>query len=258
MLPRHELEKNLMYGRSRDLGTPLEQVMSAILHAEGPQLSGISLFRSEQRAFTDQERDTLQSLLPALRNAVRNCSAFGAATSRATLLESALEQQGLAALVLASPAHELARTAGATQLLEKWFTPPATRGGLPQALLNTAQQLWAQPETAVGPRRVLASRAERQLIATAHWARRAEQLCLVLVLAENQLTPALPEQWRARLTKRELEITAQLIEGHDNRYIAELLGVSLYTAKTHIGRVYQKLGFEQRAQLIAAAHRLVT
>jgi DNA-binding NarL/FixJ family response regulator len=259
MLPRAELETNLMYRRARDFGTPLEQVMSAMLQVGPERSSGISLFRGERRAFSNAERDTLQSLLPALRSAVRNCQAFAGAASRAALLEAALEQRGLAALLLAPPAKELGRTAEATRLLERWFGR-AKQAELPAILVDMARELSQLAETApaLATRRVLAQANQTQLVATAHWARRSERRCLVLVLGEQPLSPALPEPWRARLTKRELEITAQIVEGRDNRYIAELLGVSLYTAKTHIGRIYQKLGFEQRAQLIAAAHRAVT
>src|SRR3954471_9507985 len=56
MLPRRELKRNMMYGRSRDIGTPLEHVMSAMLHVDGEWASGISLFRSTPRPFSERDR----------------------------------------------------------------------------------------------------------------------------------------------------------------------------------------------------------
>jgi len=47
MLPRGELESNLMYGRARDLGMPIEHVMSTLLDAGEDWNSGISLYRAE-------------------------------------------------------------------------------------------------------------------------------------------------------------------------------------------------------------------
>ncbi|MEU8898243.1 response regulator transcription factor [Nocardia sp. NPDC048505] len=55
------------------------------------------------------------------------------------------------------------------------------------------------------------------------------------------------------LTARELDILAQLAHGHGNREIAKALHISESTVKTHLGRVYEKLGVDTRAAAVAVA-----
>lgn len=57
-----------------------------------------------------------------------------------------------------------------------------------------------------------------------------------------------------RLTCKEQEILALMLQGHPNRRIAETLCVSLDTIKTHVRSVYKKLGVSGREELFAA-HR---
>lgn len=61
------------------------------------------------------------------------------------------------------------------------------------------------------------------------------------------------------LTTRELEILARLAEGLGNREIARVLFLSEGTVKTHLARVYTKLGVHTRSGAVAAAarHRLL-
>lgn len=247
MLPRRELERNVMYGRSRDLGTPLEHVLSALLHADGDWQSGISLFRSEARPFSELERDALQALLPALKNAVRNCRAFNAATARADSLEWILTRQGTAALLLAPPSREIGRTSAATVLLEKWFRPNELAAGLPAEVLELARSLGTEQVLKRSPRGDLWGNAYR-LPSSAGYR-------TVVLLGERQAERELPEPWAERLTARELEVAAQVVEGYDNQSIAELLGVRTSTLKKHLGNVFDKLGVDSRAQLIALARR---
>ncbi|MFE7169641.1 response regulator [Streptomyces sp. NPDC057616] len=58
---------------------------------------------------------------------------------------------------------------------------------------------------------------------------------------------------RPTLSEREHEILAQLSRGLGNREIARELFISEATVKTHLGRIYGKLGVETRAGAVAAA-----
>ncbi|MER5642553.1 response regulator transcription factor [Kitasatospora sp. NPDC002227] len=58
---------------------------------------------------------------------------------------------------------------------------------------------------------------------------------------------------RPTLTARERDILAQLAQGLGNREIAQALFISEATVKTHLGRVYAKLGVDNRAAAVAAA-----
>ncbi|MFF0633431.1 response regulator [Nocardia sp. NPDC004151] len=56
------------------------------------------------------------------------------------------------------------------------------------------------------------------------------------------------------LTARELDILGQLSQGLGNREIARALHVSEATVKTHLGRIYDKLGVDTRAAAVAVAN----
>ncbi|MFF1302423.1 response regulator [Streptomyces sp. NPDC058307] len=58
---------------------------------------------------------------------------------------------------------------------------------------------------------------------------------------------------RPALSAREHEILAQLARGLGNREIARTLFISEATVKTHLGRIYGKLGVETRAGAVAVA-----
>ncbi|MEU3708633.1 response regulator [Streptomyces catenulae] len=58
---------------------------------------------------------------------------------------------------------------------------------------------------------------------------------------------------RPALTDRERDILAQLAQGLGNRSIAKALFISEATVKTHLGRIYDKLGVETRAGAVAVA-----
>lgn len=58
---------------------------------------------------------------------------------------------------------------------------------------------------------------------------------------------------RPALSVREHEILGQLARGLGNREIARALFISEATVKTHLGRIYGKLGVETRAGAVAVA-----
>ena len=58
---------------------------------------------------------------------------------------------------------------------------------------------------------------------------------------------------RPTLTARELDILKQLAQGKGNREIARTLFISEATVKTHLGRIYDKLGVDTRAGAVAVA-----
>ena len=58
---------------------------------------------------------------------------------------------------------------------------------------------------------------------------------------------------RPTLSAREQEILTQLARGHGNREIARTLFISEATVKTHLARIYGKLGVDTRAGAVAVA-----
>jgi DNA-binding NarL/FixJ family response regulator len=50
------------------------------------------------------------------------------------------------------------------------------------------------------------------------------------------------------LTKRETEIVDLLPEGHTNKGIAKLLGITEHTVETHLDRIFRKLDVQSRTE----------
>lgn len=50
------------------------------------------------------------------------------------------------------------------------------------------------------------------------------------------------------LTKRETEVVDLLPEGHTNKGIAGLLGISEHTVETHLDRIFRKLDVQSRTE----------
>ncbi len=59
----------------------------------------------------------------------------------------------------------------------------------------------------------------------------------------------------APLTPRELEVLALLAEGASNKAIARRLGISVHTAKFHVGQLLDKLDATGRTDAVAHAAR---
>jgi DNA-binding NarL/FixJ family response regulator len=70
----------------------------------------------------------------------------------------------------------------------------------------------------------------------------------------DQPAPIPPERL-AVLTERERELVGYVAQGSSNDEIAEQLGLSPLTVKTHVNRAMVKLGARDRAQLVVIAYR---
>jgi len=70
-------------------------------------------------------------------------------------------------------------------------------------------------------------------------------------------SPASPgeNEGETALTARELEVLALLAEGASNKAIARRLGISVHTAKFHVGSLLDKLDVGGRAGAVAEAAR---
>jgi len=67
--------------------------------------------------------------------------------------------------------------------------------------------------------------------------------------------PSVPDP-EAALTPREREVLELMAEGASNKMIARALGISVHTAKFHVGSVIDKLDATGRTDAVAHAARL--
>jgi DNA-binding NarL/FixJ family response regulator len=65
-----------------------------------------------------------------------------------------------------------------------------------------------------------------------------------------------PQQHGLPLSPREIEVLQRIASGSATKQVARDLGISLHTVKTHMERIFAKLGANDRAQAVAIAIRL--
>ena len=80
-----------------------------------------------------------------------------------------------------------------------------------------------------------------------------ERLQLAQVEAARRRTKAFG------LTRREIEIVRSVVAGHSNKEIARRSSITENTVKSHLGRIFNKMGASNRVELVqfAAHHRLL-
>lgn len=249
IIHRSDLERNVMYLHARDIGVPLEHVMAVMLHADERWQSGLSLYRASRRPFSERERAAFQRVTPLLANAMRNCERFAFCENWQAALEAWLEQRSRALLIVSESGVELARSSRATLLVDGWFTPHEQRG------TAWREELATLLESARSAERARVNWRERadgtRLIATCYTLPGGLGRQAFGILLDEQTK--LPRAWRARLTPREAEVLASAIEGWDNRLIADVLRCREGTVKKHMRRIFDKLGVDSRAALVARA-----
>jgi len=58
---------------------------------------------------------------------------------------------------------------------------------------------------------------------------------------------------RPELTQRECEILRLISKGHDNRVVAETLGLARSTVESHVHNILRKIGAANRTEAVAIA-----
>lgn len=79
-----------------------------------------------------------------------------------------------------------------------------------------------------------------------------EQVAAAIVARGREAVDAAGE---FELTPRELDVLALLAEGSSNKMIAQRLGISVHTAKFHVGSLLDKLDATGRTDAVAHAAR---
>ena len=77
-----------------------------------------------------------------------------------------------------------------------------------------------------------------------------------LVLEQAAQSAASAGEIKKLLTDQEKKVLALLLEAYANKEIAQELGISIWTVKSHIGHIYGKLAVKSRAQCIKLAREM--
>jgi len=108
-----------------------------------------------------------------------------------------------------------------------------------------------------GARGYLLKGADREQIRCGIQAAANGEIIFGAQLAERMLgyfTSAAPPPVFPQLTEREREVLVLMAHGRSNQEIAALLTISGETVKTHVKRIFMKLGIHERALAVIAAY----
>jgi DNA-binding NarL/FixJ family response regulator len=83
----------------------------------------------------------------------------------------------------------------------------------------------------------------------------SELVVAIRRLAEGGLYFGVRPIPRAVLTRRELDVVAQVVEGRSNDEIAAALGITTKTVENHLRRLFERLGVQSRTELATRALR---
>jgi DNA-binding CsgD family transcriptional regulator len=234
--------------------------MAVLLTVSPGVYGGFTLYRDRRRPFSEQSRTHLQDLVPHLTNAVRNCRDMAVARTGDRLLEELYRRQNAAFLVLVPPGSEKMRSLRTTALLEKWFTRSEHNGsGIPRVLVEQLDALTRMvPAARLMANTWMDSRDHEHLVVKfVELPEACGPRMWALVLHEFSHSLPMPEEWRRRLTQREVEIVEGMLRNWNNEQIAEELGIAPATVKTHVKNIFGKLGIDSRADLMYQAARFL-
>jgi DNA-binding CsgD family transcriptional regulator len=257
MGPRAKLERNVLYRRAREIGAPIEQVMSVMLHVDERWQSGLSLYRERRRAFTDRERRALQDVTVCMANAVRSCHLFGTSTRLNAALEALLAERSAAVVIVTPPSIEVGRTEAATRILDAWFAPHEQRAGhVPAPIATALAPALTSPLSPTPPPWTRERDGATLAVTIIPMPGPLGRPLWAVLLEERRPVHALPPAWKAKLSPREQEVALAVLRGWENGLVADELGIAEGTVKKHLSNSYDKLGLPSRAALIARAAHL--
>jgi len=233
--------------------------VSGLTRADLRKLAGTlgELYTAVSRAsrdFSERDRAALDFLRPHLAQAYASAAALTALGLDVRALTQAAGQECEGTAIITADGRLSHVSERGRELLGRYFAPVTPAGYLPRPLRRWVAAALARAQSAGPAPAVLASRQVR---------RGASRLRLTLISADadGSVILALTEQLagpaaRAAglgLTHREAEVLTLAAEGRTNREIADLLGISPLTVRTHLEHAYPKLGVANRT---AAAARL--
>jgi DNA-binding CsgD family transcriptional regulator len=247
------LECGLLLEQRRERDMPLEHGMAVMLDEGRDWHAGFMLYRDGRQPFSERDRALVQRVAPALAKTVRNYRRPREDRSGRWVLESLLRKRGCETLVVDPSGTELMCTGGAEALMKTWFPAHERRmRQLPPLLAERLAMLTGGSHPTRPEDHVCDTGSPRHQLKVSFIPLEspARKPIWALLLEEN---PYLPPDWRQKFTKREVEVASGVVQGWDNQTISEDLKCSVDTVKKHLQHIFDKVGVDQRAKLIALA-----
>jgi DNA-binding CsgD family transcriptional regulator len=214
---------------------------------------------SDDPPFTDEDRELLDALVPALAAVTRRSTAASASGGGAPPLPSGV-------LVLDADLDVRASTAGARAWLAQLVPPnlPFAELAAYGVVFNVASRVLARPTGSGHPdmRHTQLPARARVRSSTGAWAVvEADTLdpfdgTVAVTIRPAAASEILDLRFLALdLTARERELVSLLLDGSDTRTISERLFLSPHTVQDHLKSIFEKTGVRNRKELVATLAR---
>jgi DNA-binding CsgD family transcriptional regulator len=228
----------------------VEDELGFLMRASPELLVGLAVHRD--RNFTDRERLLLDLLRPHLQQARENAASVDRLRNQTRLLSHALETVEARVIIIEANGRARLMTPAARRSLAEYYGQLCSGTQIPDDLrrwIAHQRHLLSHHDDAPQPLRPLViERAGKRLRG-----RLIPSLDELLVLLEEDHTPAPALLESFGLTRREAEILSWVAEGKTNCEIGVILSISDRTVGKHLERIYQKLGVENRTAAAARA-----
>jgi DNA-binding CsgD family transcriptional regulator/PAS domain-containing protein len=244
---------------------------TAVLEKVSTAVAMFTVFRHQRDGLVDDEmRGRMRLLIPHVRRAVLVGGLLEERLSRATALEDTLDGLSASVLLVDADGHIVHANTAARALLSagdvactksnRILAHDAAVNGLLQDTFKAA----SEGDGAIGVKGVsltLTTRKGEDYVAhvlplTSGARRRAGKVyaaSAALFIARTELAMPSPPELIARhykLTPTELRVLLAIVEVGGVPDVADTLGVSTETVKTHLSRVYEKTGVNRQADLV--------
>ncbi|NPC73823.1 helix-turn-helix transcriptional regulator [Corallococcus exiguus] len=259
LMSRRKFEGSFIRQRSIELGPPMEHIMAVLLTIRPGVVAALALYRHLPRPFSAQNADALASITRHLSRAIRKCGVTQGLATYANILEELYRRPNGAILVVEPPHREVLRSPNAAVLLEQWFAPSDLHSsGIPIPLKEQLDALVRMtPDARLGKdtwvrmhgncSRVVRFIELRAPEGPRKWA---------LMMNELPNSIPLPEQMKCELTPSEVTVAMGVLSNWNDQRIAEELGISRNTVKSHVKSIFATLRVDGRLDLLYQAARL--
>jgi DNA-binding CsgD family transcriptional regulator len=205
-----------------------------------------------QRNFTERDRLLLNLLRPHLIQAYWNVQHNNQLQQQIVQLKQSIDHLGI--IILDVSGKVQASTSQAAQYLTQYFPPAPLFGRLPEHLqswVNYQIACFTQGTNQTAPPLPLrVERSGKQLVL--RLTRDVVNDRYMLILEEHALA-LLTSLELLGLSNRESEILLLVIQGKDNKAIAQHLSVNISTIRKHLENIYQKLDVQSRTEAVFQA-----
>ena len=222
--------------------------------------TGISLaIGRNAKDFSERDRLVLDLLRPHLMQARNNAAALARMQQESVRMKQTVEKLDRAVVALGEKGRVRWCTQRAGRWISEYFGAAQGAGRLPDDLRRWVEHqrstLTAERDIPRPRRPLVAERAGKRLVMRLVDADPEDGHLLIL---EERYVPLSAESLRSLgLTGREAEILVGIARGNTDKAMAEDLYISPLTVKTHLQRIYRKLGVKSRAEALSRALALL-